>query len=409
MARRKKFTDGVSIELFYDGQQPDEWIVYRSPAEIAAQNNRRVETMSAEERARRAEKQRQSIIDKYGSYEEYIRQRDEKSYKTKIEKYGSIEAFEQHNKEIREKTMLERYGVTHNFSKGSPSLEKRKETWLEKYGVDNPLKSADVQERSKQTCHEKYGVEHYFQTEEHKSKSEATRIEKYGSIEAAEAARVEKTKATCKERYGVEFVTQTDEFKEKAKQGKIARYGSLEEAGKQIYKKYQATMFEHYGVDNYFKSKEFFDFMTPERKVARVEASNETKRKNNTFHTSTAEEELYSLLVEKFGSEDVIRSYTDARYARQSGYMFQCDFYIKSLDLFIELNLHPTHGPHPFDSANQEDIMFLEVLQQDDSQWALNTIDVWTKLDVEKQNIAKTNKINYKVIYDRKEFEELFK
>lgn len=36
--------------------------------------------------------------------------------------------------------------------------EKRKETWLEKYGFDNPAKSEEVKEKGRQTCLNKYGV-----------------------------------------------------------------------------------------------------------------------------------------------------------------------------------------------------------------------------------------------------------
>ena len=37
--------------------------------------------------------------------------------------------------------------------------EKSKKTNLEKYGVDNPLKSEEIQEKIKKTLREKYGVD----------------------------------------------------------------------------------------------------------------------------------------------------------------------------------------------------------------------------------------------------------
>lgn len=58
---------------------------------------------------------------------------------------------------------------------------------------------------------------------------------------------------------------------------------------------------------------------------------------------------MYTLLCNIFNVDDIIRQYSDNRYP------FCCDFYLKSLDLFIELNFHWTHGGHPFDENSQAD------------------------------------------------------
>lgn len=58
-----------------------------------------------------------------------------------------------------------------------------------------------------------------------------------------------------------------------------------------------------------------------------------TKRKNNSFNSSKAEIQLQKKLVEVFGKCDVVRQYFD-----RERYPFKCDFYIKSIDLFIELH-----------------------------------------------------------------------
>lgn len=74
-----------------------------------------------------------------------------------------------------------------------------------------------------------------------------------------------------------------------------------------------------------------------------------TKRKNNSFCKSTPEEIYYNRLIEQYGRDDVFRQYRDERYP------FNCDFYIKSKDMFIECNFHWTHGKHPYDSNSAED------------------------------------------------------
>ena len=65
---------------------------------------------------------------------------------------------------------------------------------------------------------------------------------------------------------------------------------------------------------------------------------NATLRKNNSYNKSKSEEKIYNLLLTKFNKSDIIRQY------KSDLYPFACDFYIKSLDLYIEYNGHWTHG-----------------------------------------------------------------
>ena len=126
----------------------------------------------------------------------------------------------------------------------------------------------------------------------------------------------------------------------------------------------------------------------------------ETKKKNNSFNTSTPEEKFYNYLVEKFSKNDIIRQYsTDKRYP------FNCDFYIKSLDLFIELNFTWTHGGHRFDANNLDDIKKLEDWQEKalTSDYYKNAIETWVVRDQKKYKTAKENKLNYLVFYNESE------
>ena len=58
---------------------------------------------------------------------------------------------------------------------------------------------------------------------------------------------------------------------------------------------------------------------------------------------------MYKMLCTKYGTENVKRQYRD-----KNRYPFRCDFYIEGEDLFIELNLHWTHGGMPFENDNPE-------------------------------------------------------
>ena len=78
-------------------------------------------------------------------------------------------------------------------------------------------------------------------------------------------------------------------------------------------------------------------------------------------------------------------------------YPFQCDFYVKSQDMFIEVNGNWTHGDHPFDSNNEDDLKTLKEWEEKakTSKYYQNAIYTWTDLDVRKQNFAKENNLNY--------------
>lgn len=121
----------------------------------------------------------------------------------------------------------------------------------------------------------------------------------------------------------------------------------------------------------------------------------ETKRKNNSFNTSKPEVNYYNNLCEKYNSYNIKRNY------KSDEYPFRCDFYIIPENLYIELNLHWTHGGRPFDPNDEDCQKQLAVWQEKakTSKFFENAIQTWTIRDVEKQRIAKENNLNYKVIY----------
>lgn len=125
----------------------------------------------------------------------------------------------------------------------------------------------------------------------------------------------------------------------------------------------------------------------------------DTMRKNGTIginKNSVAEKELYNKLVNEFGSDDVFHPYLD-----KARYPFQCDFYIKSIDKFIELHKNWTHGGQPFDPNNSDCIKKLDIWKEKakTSDYYKNAIYTWTDLDVRKREIAKKNNLNFEEIY----------
>ena len=101
-------------------------------------------------------------------------------------------------------------------------------------------------------------------------------------------------------------------------------------------------------------------------------------------------------------------------------YPFYCDFYIKSLDLYIEYQGGWAHGPkeyhQPFDPNNPHHIQELNRLKTKNNEhqfpnnnyWA-HVINTWTNKDPVKRQIAKDNRINIIELFTLKDFNNWFK
>lgn len=176
----------------------------------------------------------------------------------------------------------------------------------------------------------------------------------------------------------------------------------------EIYKKYKASM-DRIPSDvkqAYIKKRQLTKSKySKSQQQHRIDQMNETKRKHSSFNTSKIQYDLKSELINHFGESDIEVEYTDARYP------FNCDFYIKSRDLFIELNGHWTHGEHPFDRSNEADMSKLKFLESKPQTYISTTsgkmktssysisIKVWTQSDIIKFNTAVNNRLNYIAIY----------
>lgn len=125
----------------------------------------------------------------------------------------------------------------------------------------------------------------------------------------------------------------------------------------------------------------------------------ETQMKNGTLGKNVdtkAEREFYDYLLTMFEADDIMHPYLD-----KERYPFRCDFYIKSIDKFIEVHGNWTHGGRPFDPNDVECQKQLADWQEKAkvSKYYQNAIYTWTDLDVRKAEIAKKNNLNFEVIY----------
>jgi len=124
----------------------------------------------------------------------------------------------------RKQTNIMRFGVD-NAMRSEEIKKKQEKTVMDKYGVKNVLLLDDIKDRCRQTLLDIYGVTNPGQSKEIRDKIETTNIERYGVKNASQALPVkEKIKATCMERYGVEYANQAQKVKDKIYKNRAKTY-----------------------------------------------------------------------------------------------------------------------------------------------------------------------------------------
>lgn len=356
------------------------------------------------------EQQKQTNIEKYGTpcslQNDAVKQ---KSRNTLLGKYGVSNPME--SEEIKQKQRMsvkQHYGVE-NSMQSEEVKEKCRATCLLRYGTEHPLSSDIVRDKIISTNMHRYGVPNPMQNNEIKKRWADNFYAAYGTYNPMHVPEfVEKLKETDMLIYGMEYHICSDLVKDKSLRTVQRRYGVsnvMHDAG--VRDKKHRTNKERYGGDSPFCSPEVQrkarGTITSRYGCENVSGLEEVKQKirdskriNGTFHTSSPEDALYEMLAGKFGTDDVIRQY------RSEEYPFACDFYIKSMDTYIELNASWLHGGHFF---NKDDVRDAEKLYRweslcDEHPLYKSAIETWTVRDVKKHMTAKKNKINYVVFWD---------
>lgn len=192
---------------------------------------------------------------------------------------------------------------------------------------------------------------------------------------------------TIMSHYGVRCPFQSEEVKEKIKQTNLDRYGVERPLqNTEIRNKVDKTNLERYGKTTALI---LDDSLEKSHSKKAVEKCYNTKKKNNTFSSSKPEKELEIKLKEMF--PDLETHYKSKKYP------FNCDFYIPSLELYIECNFHWSHGFHFFDCNNKQDIDKLNMLKEKSktSKYYKIAVNTWSIRDVLKLETAIKNNLNY--------------
>lgn len=208
------------------------------------------------------------------------------------------------------------------------------------------------------------------------------------SCSAKDLDRIYKSRETKKERYGSSGYNN----REKARKTCLEKYGvDNPKKSEDVKRKSEDTCLKRYGVRCPTQMRSVVEYTHSKECIAK---QNNTKRTNHTFNTSKTEEFLYKELIRKYGKNDVVRQYAD-----KERYPYNCDFYIPSIDTFIELNAHWTHGNHPYDPDSIEDQQKVKEWKSRGTRYYDNAIRTWTISDVKKREIAKKNNLNYVEIF----------
>ena len=283
-------------------------------------------------------------------------------------------------KEVQEKTiqsLINHYGVD-NPQKSKEVQEKTKQTYIKKYGVEYFSQSKEIQEKIKQTCLNKYGTEYYLNSEDCKIKT----IIKFSTDNYRKTEEcIQLISNFIKNHYNEIQIKKINTYQ---------NHYNVDNPMKNIVikNKVKETCLQKYGETTWSKSKEgrkiLHEILSSQEIKNKI---NNTKIKNKSFNISKLEEQTYFILKEKY--PDIIKQYKDKRYP------YYCDLYIPSLDLFIECNYHWTHGNHPYNENNENDINVINKWKEKNTQYYNNAINCWSIRDVNKRKIAKQNKLNY--------------
>ena len=251
---------------------------------------------------------------------------------------------------------------------------------------------------------EKYGVEHTSQLKEvtdKRTKSRADHVneiqqhvreslyKKYGAYDVMHIPHIlQKIKNTNLKKFGVEFPLQqlkkeNSEIYQKISQTCINKFGVDSPLNnKEVREKIKQTNIQKYGVDNPLKNKEIWKKSQDNRQI-----SSKSKLENS----------FLNYLKLKYESDDIITQYKSKEYP------YYCDFYIKSINLYIEIQGHWTHNDHPFDINNLNDQLIMDIWRTKSlsDKYYKNALNTWTIKDVEKRNTAIQNNLNYLEIFGK--------
>lgn len=293
---KRTYNNGVVAKRYFEGEQPEGFVLGMLPRtneQKAESNAKRIKTTLEKYGVSNVaqskdvyDKVLETNLKKYGvKHPQTLESQKEKVKKTNLERYGTTNGKvlkpkvdkpkkekkvkspkikdtrkgHYYNNGVITKKIKEGDAIPDGFVKGmllSDELKKNrsakaKETFLKKYGVDNPSKSKEVLVKIQKTNLDRYGVECSAQSEVVKEKIKATNLKKYGVEYSFQAEEVkDKIKATSLERYGVDNPSKSDIIKTRIVESNRKNLGvDYPMQSKDVMDKSRVTSFEKYGTE----------------------------------------------------------------------------------------------------------------------------------------------------------------
>lgn len=270
-------------------------------------------------------------------------------------------------------------------------------------GLSDEFKDADKKHRKgimKQGMLDKYGVDNPFKLDEFQAIAAETRKEKYGAVDAEannSAIDYESVRSRSKQLLaGTYHKWTTKSFVDACNYIHGGRYIYDKTKYVKRNQKVIITCPEH-GDFEQTPGNHLYGYgcsvcagvnkLMPEIFISK--AKNIHGDKSGTFSTSSVEKHVKGF--DNFESQ----------YNKDARYPYLCDFYDKGRDLFIEVNASWTHGHHWYDVDKDADVCKKWKEKSNESQYYACALDVFTKRDVEKREIARVNSLNYVTLWDR--------
>ena len=172
---------------------------------------------------------------------------------------------------------------------------------------------------------------------------------------------------------------------------------------REVISKIDKTNVKKYGTRRFTQTDKFKSIII-ERNYDIEQKKRNTRLANKSYSESKSEKIAFELLKKKH--PDLIWHYTSDEYP------FECDFYSPADNIYMEYNGTWTHGEHPFDENNQNDINKVnEWKSKTDKNGKIrpyykNAIYTWTNLDVRKRRCAISNGLKYILFWNLKEVYE---
>ena len=159
------------------------------------------------------------------------------------------------------KDIIKNNNLCCTICKKSDALIKRKNTCINKYGVEFITQCDSIQEKIKANNLIKYGVEYNTQLESNKEKTKQTCIEKYGYENPSKNEEIKNKKIkTSLKNWGVKNPLQNEEIKNKIKKNCLIKWGTeFSLQNEEIKSKIKATNFKKYGCNHPTQNSEIME------------------------------------------------------------------------------------------------------------------------------------------------------